>query len=86
MARFILDVANLDPRHCREFMQKVVEANSKEVLTISCVDDSNQSQFHTDETKNRLTSDQWKKYNRIWGIDPCNPVELTSFISKTRNL
>ena len=86
MARFILDVANLDPREAREFMQKIVENHSKEILTISCVDDSNHSQFHTDETKNRLTSDQWKTYNRIWGIDPCNHEELTSFISKTRNL
>lgn len=56
MARFILDV---DGNH-KEIMHEVIEALSlaNRVATISCINESNDSQFHNELERNKVTHDE----------------------------
>ena len=65
MARFILDVANLD----RDGIKKVLTKCSNESLmgdmvTITCIDETNENQFYNDGSLNFLSKDQINKYNQ----------------------
>ena len=62
MARFILDIANLDSEKINEVMETICELGSGEVLTIHCVDETNENQFYDDSTKNTLSEKQIANY------------------------
>ena len=65
MARFILDVANLD----KDGIKKVLTTCADESLmgnmvTITCVEETNENQFYNDESRNFLSKEQINKYNQ----------------------
>ena len=65
MARFILDVANLD----RDGIKKVLtnccdESLMGGMVTITCVEETNENQFYNDVSLNFLSKDQISKYNK----------------------
>ena len=64
MARFILDV-NTDGKEVtnQAVMHIVMNALSESVSSMTCVNQDNDTQFHEDEIKNRLTYDEIKVFN-----------------------
>jgi len=56
MARFLFDIANL--KNPQKFMEELCGEFSDDIVTIQCLDESNDNQFHDDPTKNRLTKKQ----------------------------
>lgn len=62
MARFILDVGNLDPVRIQKLMRNLCD-DTNEIISITCIDETNTNQFYTETRKNRLTEDQIKNYN-----------------------
>ena len=58
--RIILDIANqADPATT---LQSVVDALSPETVSVVCIDETNDNQFHDDPTKNTLTDAQLQRY------------------------
>jgi hypothetical protein len=58
MARFILDIANLDSEKINMVMETICELSSGEIFTIHCIDETNDNQFYDDSTKNILSKKQ----------------------------
>lgn len=54
MARFILDVANVDDT--KEFMDFLLNCDVLlgEIVRIKCIDETNDNQFHDDEELNNI--------------------------------
>jgi len=63
MARFILDIANLDSEKVDKVMEAICELGSGEILTIHCIDETNENQFHEDSIDNALSEKQITSYN-----------------------
>ena len=68
MARFILDVANIE-NNTKEFMDEFIEKLSDKVATITCIDKSNDNQFYDDNdghgyVDNMITKKQIENYKQ----------------------
>jgi Tfp pilus assembly protein PilV len=60
--RYILDIAQTDETPA-QFMQDFCETMGDRVVTIVCIDETNDNQFHNDTTKNTLTEAQLQRYS-----------------------
>lgn len=69
MARFILDVANLREEEVDKVMSEVcsnLEYEGFPLITIRCIDTSNDNQFHSDGSgTNTLTEKQINCHNKL---------------------
>jgi len=66
MPRFILDVANTNgdgELDTKAFMEELCERFGNHFLSVVCVDKTNDSQFHEDAKKNKLSKEQIQNYN-----------------------
>tara|TARA_R100000656_G_scaffold123134_1_gene99348 strand:- start:336 stop:692 length:357 start_codon:yes stop_codon:yes gene_type:complete len=95
MARFILDVNQVDNyKMTDERMKKIVRSMSEELLggifRIVCIDKTTDSQFHENESKNKLSNNQINNYNQFlvdnyiegdYNCDRCN--KKGSFLDST---
>jgi nicotinic acid phosphoribosyltransferase len=64
MPRFILDVANTNKDlDTKAFMEELCEKFGNHFLSVVCVDKTNDSQFHDDAKKNKLSKEQIQNYN-----------------------
>ena len=62
MARFILDIANLEDEVKRdEVREALIDHLCGHVATLRCIDTKNTNQFHDDESKNVLSEEQIQK-------------------------
>lgn len=75
MARFILDVANLNPRKVKEVCEAVCEALNTDltdgVITVNCIDITNANQFHSEfenGESNELTEDQIFTFKQVCNL------------------
>ena len=64
MARFILDIGNLDRANIQEAMINVIDLLGEGVATIECIDNTNHGQFHGDERRNYLTTKQIENFEK----------------------
>ena len=65
MARFILDVANLDKDGVKKVLTEWgVEFSIGNMVAITCIDETNENQFYNDESLNFLSKEQINKYNQ----------------------
>tara|TARA_B110001454_G_C12701774_1_gene426861 strand:- start:442 stop:663 length:222 start_codon:yes stop_codon:yes gene_type:complete len=65
MARFILDVANLDEEGIKKVLTNCAdESLMGNMVTITCIDETNENQFYNDESQNFLSKEQINKYNQ----------------------
>ena len=63
--RYILDIAQTDKTptdYAKKFMQDFCETMEDHIVTIVCIDKTNDNQFHNDNTKNTLTDAQLQSY------------------------
>ena len=70
MARFIVDVANIDADKVKEINELIVDSlNENELtnglITSICIDPSNKNQFHEDKDKNILSEEQINNFTLI---------------------
>jgi|TARA_R110000803_G_scaffold169383_1_gene232382 hypothetical protein len=64
MARFILDVANLDEEGVKKVLTNCAdESLMGSMVTVTCIDKTNENQFYNDETQNFLSKNQVNTYN-----------------------
>jgi hypothetical protein len=64
MARFILDVANLDEEGVKKVLTNCCdESLMGNMVTITCIDKTNENQFYNDESQNYLSKEQVHNYN-----------------------
>ena len=63
MARFILDIANLNKEQIKVFQQELIEELIAEIVTITCIDETNSHQFNEDKTLNTLSKEQIEAFN-----------------------
>jgi hypothetical protein len=66
MPRFILDIANTKfdgDLNTKAFMENLCEKYGNHILSIVCIDKTNENQFHEDYSKNKLSKSQIKNYN-----------------------
>tara|TARA_B110000196_G_scaffold57320_1_gene47499 strand:+ start:255 stop:503 length:249 start_codon:yes stop_codon:yes gene_type:complete len=64
MARFILDVANLDEEGVKKVLTNCCdESLMGNMTTITCIDKTNENQFYNDESQNYLSEEQVHNYN-----------------------
>ena len=64
--RYILDIADMTDSpttYSKEFMDELCETMGDHVITIVCIDETNDNQFHNDPTKNTLTDTQLQRYS-----------------------
>ena len=65
MARFILDVANLDKDGIKKVLTNCCdESLMGNMVFITCIDETNENQFYNDESLNFLSKEQINKYNQ----------------------
>jgi len=67
MARFVLDIANLSEQETEDIMLRILndEVISKTVVTISCIDTTNDNQFHEDGADNVFSERQIEKFREL---------------------
>ena len=69
MARFILDVANLrlnkGEEGCKNFMEELTEIYASKVISIHCIDESNDNQFYEENYLNTLSKVQIENFNKL---------------------
>ena len=65
MARFILDVASVDSEKAKKIIKDLLNDTflAKEVVTITCIDETNNNQFYEETKNNTLTKEQIENYN-----------------------
>ncbi len=63
MARFIIDIANLSEIEIDNFMEELTDKTNK-VITIYCIEKTNDNQFHERNYRNRLSEKQIQNYNK----------------------
>jgi hypothetical protein len=67
MPRFILDIANTEfegDLDTKAFMNDLCEKYGNHILSIVCIDKTNENQFHDEDyRKNKLSKTQIKNYN-----------------------
>ena len=71
--RYILDIAELTnspATFSKDFMDEFCETMCDHVITIVCIDETNDNQFHDDPTKNTLSDEQLQRY-----LDYCHREE-----------
>ena len=63
MARFILDVANCDPKKVEKVLYDLIDTTflGKEVARIICIDETNDAQFNDDE-RDQITPKQMENH------------------------
>mgnify|MGYP000026351715 FL=1 len=64
--RYILDIAQTNEtpaNYAKKFMQDFCETMEDHIVTIVCIDETNDNQFHNDPTKNTLTDTQLQRYS-----------------------
>ena len=68
MARFIIDVANVNDKDikalCITLSEIVGEKHDYGIASAVCIDPTNDNQFHDDATKNKLSAKQLKNYTK----------------------
>ena len=63
--RYILDIADTTgapANYAKEFMEEICETMGDHIITIVCIDETNDNQFHDDLTQNTLTDAQLQRY------------------------
>jgi hypothetical protein len=70
MARFILDVANVNENDIEKILSEVLKRIGEEdinygIAEITCIEDTNESQFYNDLELNVLTPRQIEFFNSI---------------------
>jgi len=69
MARFILDVANFKLNEgeewCKNLMKDLTENYASKIISIHCIDKSNDNQFHEENYLNTLSEMQIKNFNKL---------------------
>lgn len=66
MARFILDVANLDDTGIQVVLDAVDSVLGHHVLSMFCIDETNDNQFYSNgEGTNQLTKEQIDRFNKV---------------------
>ena len=63
MARFIIDIANLSDIEIDNFMEELTD-NTNKIITIHCIEKTNDNQFHERNYRNRLSEKQIQNYNK----------------------
>jgi len=63
MARFILDIDTANKTENREYMLRIAELLYEDIASITCINQSNDTQFHEYEEDNKLTEDEVKTFN-----------------------
>ena len=66
MPRFILDVANTKYEgdlDTKAFMEELCDKFGNHILSVVCVDKTNDNQFHDIAKKNKLSKEQIQYYN-----------------------
>jgi hypothetical protein len=66
MPRFILDVANTKfegDLDTKEFMKELCDKFGNHILSVVCIDKTNDNQFHDDAEENKLSNSQIQNYN-----------------------
>lgn len=63
MARFIIDIANLSEIEIDNFMEELTD-NTNKIITIHCIEKTNDNQFHERNYRNRLSEKQIQNYNK----------------------
>ena len=66
MPRFILDVANTKYEgdlDTKAFMEELCDKFGNHILSVVCVDKTNDNQFHDNAKKNKLSKEQIQNYN-----------------------
>jgi hypothetical protein len=64
MARFIIDIANLSEIEIDNFMEELTD-NTNKIITINCIEKTNDNQFHEENHRNRLSEKQIQNYNKL---------------------
>jgi len=64
MARFILDIDSASVPDTKEFMELFCERAKKHIVTITCIDNSNNNQFEEHCFLNYLSKEQIDNYNK----------------------
>ena len=66
MARFILDIANLNESEIKEIMNLITKNYfANKIVSIYCIDRTNENQFYEDTFKNNLSKKQIKNYKLL---------------------
>ncbi len=64
MARFILDIGNVEESQIEIVSEKIRNLFSEDIVNIVCVDITNENQFHSNHTeKNNLNDIQMRNFN-----------------------
>tara|TARA_R110000772_G_scaffold258103_1_gene375173 strand:+ start:260 stop:688 length:429 start_codon:yes stop_codon:yes gene_type:complete len=62
MARFILDIANINTsEEMNDLRERLINHLIDKIATLNCIDDGNENQFHDDESLNVLSDAQIKR-------------------------
>jgi hypothetical protein len=69
MARFIVDIANVSnsEKYAQMLSETICEAIDNKIVTVVCIDKTNEAQFYTEKGLNQLTPQQIETANQLLG-------------------
>ena len=75
MARFIIDIANLSEIEIDNFMEELTD-NTNKIITIHCIEKTNDNQFHEENHRNRLSEKQIQNTGGHRSVDAYTEMAL----------
>lgn len=65
MARFVMDIANLSHVECEDVLAVLGNYYNDKVISIRCIDETNENQFYANGHNNVLSDEQIENFRQI---------------------